>query len=156
MAAHEARMKKLIEFTRTASLNEPYGCAIYDESDHILVSVTGNKHSPINHAEILAINECARLYPDVKWNTLTLYTTAEPGCMCASACCWANLKEVVYATSLPFMSKLWGRESPLRAIEIIRTHPSKPSLIGGICEEEANKLFLERRELYAQACQEKM
>lgn len=72
--------------------------------------------------------------------------------MCAAACCWANLKEIVYATSIPFMSKLWGRESSLRAIDIIRSHPNKPSLIGGICEEEANKLFIERRELYAEAC----
>ena len=155
MMIHESRMMALIEFTRKNSFNEPYGCAIYDNQGKLLVEVTGNKASPINHAEILAINQCAKLYPGIEWHSLSLYSTGEPCCMCASACCWANLDTVVYATPIPFMMKLWNIESSKRALEIMQTHPKVPSLIAGVCEEAANELFLERQELFAQACSEK-
>lgn len=154
MNEHNVRMKALIAFTKKNSSVEPYGCSIYDAEGKMLVSVTGNKQSPINHAEILAINECARMYPGLKWNTLTLYTTGEPCCMCASACCWANLKEVIYSTNIPFMIELWGIESPKRAIDVMKTHPKVPNLIEGICEEESNKMFFERRDVFAKSCEE--
>lgn len=154
MQSHEKRMLELLEFTKSHSHDEPYGCAIYNDNGNLLVSITGNKLSPINHAEVLAINECAKLYPEITWNSLTLYTTGEPCCMCASACCWANLKEVIYATDIPFMIKLWNIESPRRAIDIMREHPKVPKLVGGICGEESNKMFIERRDLFAKACRE--
>src|SRR3990167_1080336 len=155
MSIHEIRMRRLIEFTRENSEVEPYGCSIYDIDGKMLVSVTGNKNSPINHAEILAINECAKLYPNIKWDILTLYTTGEPCCMCASACCWANLKEVVYATNIPFMIALWGIESSRRAADIMKDHPKIPNIIEGICKEESNKIFVERQNVFAQACKER-
>ncbi len=154
MNIHQTRMLALINFTREASPTEPYGCSIYDDSGSLLVSVTGDKNSPINHAEILAINQCARLFPQIKWDTLTLYTTGEPCCMCASACCWANLKAVIYATDIPFMIELWGIESPLRALEIMKAHPKVPALIGDICATESNQLFIERKDVFAKACEE--
>lgn len=154
MILHETRMRELIAFTRKNSLIEPHGCSIYNESGEMLASVIGNKESPINHAEVLAINECARKFPKVKWNTVTLYTTGEPCCMCASACCWANVKEIVYATDIPFMIDLWNIESPKRAIDIIQLHPKKPRLVADICKEESNQLFSDRRDVFAKACME--
>jgi tRNA(Arg) A34 adenosine deaminase TadA len=154
MTTHEIRMKALIDFTKTTNAVEPYGCSIYSSEGKLLISVTGNKYSPINHAEILAINQCAKSYSTIKWNTLILYTTGEPCCMCASACCWANLKEVVYATNIPFMISLWGIESPKRAIDVMKSHPKVPSIIGGVCEEESNKMFVERQNDFAQTCEE--
>ncbi len=154
MNLHRARMLELINFTRTHSVVEPYGCSIYDDSGNLLISVTGNKESPINHAEVLAINQCAKLFPKIRWEDLTLYTTGEPCCMCASACCWANLKEVIYATDIPFMIKLWGIESPSRALDIMKSHPKIPNLIGSVCAEESNQLFAERKEIFAKACLE--
>lgn len=44
---HEKKMKELIEFTKNQSSNEPYGCAIYDESGRMLIATTGNKLSPL-------------------------------------------------------------------------------------------------------------
>lgn len=154
MDTHTTRMLSLIEFTKKQSTIEPYGCSIYGPKNNLLVSIIGNKDSPINHAEILAINECAKLYAPVKWETLTLYTTGEPCCMCASACCWANLGEVVYATDIPFMISLWGIESPRRAADIMKEHPKVPNLIGGICAEESNQLFMDRQLAFAKACED--
>ena len=147
-------MIELISFTRNNSEIEPYGCSIYDEAGKMLISITGNKDSPINHAEILAINKCAAYHPNIRWDRLTLYTTGEPCCMCASACCWANIKEVIYATDIPFMIDLWGIESPKRAVDVMRLHPKVPNIIGGICKEESNQLFVERKDAFAKACKE--
>jgi len=154
MNAYEIRMRDLIAFTRNYG-SEPYGCAIYNENGDKIVETVGNKNSPINHAEILAINECARLFPNIQWDTLSLYTTAEPGCMCAAACCWANFKEVVYATDIPFMIKLWGLESAIRANDIIQTHPKKPNLVTNVCQDDANKMFLEYKDKFAALWNEK-
>jgi tRNA(adenine34) deaminase len=154
MDIHITRMLTLIEFTKKQSTIEPYGCSIYGQENKLLVSVIGNKKSPINHAEILAINECARLYHRINWEDLTLYTTGEPCCMCASACCWANLGEVVYATDIPFMLSLWGIESTKRAADIMKEHPKVPNLIGGICAAESNQLFVARQAVFAKACKE--
>lgn len=155
MKLHEDRMRALIDFTRLNSDVEPYGCSIYDEIGNLLVSVTGNKNSPINHAEIIAINECAKIFPNIKWHMLSLYTTGEPCCMCASACCWANIREVIYATDIPFMISLWNIESPTRAIDVMKNHPKVPKLISKICEAESNMLFSERHETFAQICRDK-
>lgn len=150
MNQHEIRMKELIQYTRNNSTIEPYGCSIYNAEGQLLVAAVGNKYSPINHAETLAINMCAERFPRIQWDTLTLYTTGEPCCMCAAACCWTNLKEVIYATDIPFMINLWGIESPMRAIDVMRTYPKVPHLIGGICATESNQLFQERQQVFSQ------
>jgi len=155
MTIHETRMRALIEYTRNASSTEPYGCSIYDTNGDLLAAAVGNKKSPINHAEIQAINECARLFPDVQWSRLSLYTTGEPCCMCAAACCWSNLKEVIYATDVPFMITLWGNESAFRAEEIMGSYPRVPTLIADVCKAESDQLFLDRNSEYSKIWQDK-
>lgn len=150
MLIHENRMRDLIAFTRKNSKTNPYGCSIYSLDGLLLVKMCANDISPIHHAEILAINECAKKYPGINWNELLLYTTGEPCCMCAAATCWANLKEVIYATSIPFMISLWGIESPLRAIDIIKKHPNQPKLFSEVCAEESNKMFEEYKNSFAE------
>ncbi|OAI48817.1 hypothetical protein AYO45_00650 [Gammaproteobacteria bacterium SCGC AG-212-F23] len=154
MVIHEKRMKELIDYTSTNKVI-PYGCSIYDETGKLLVKMLGNKHSPINHAEILAIKQCTELYPNLQWDTLTLYSTGEPCCMCAAACCWVNLKEVVYATGIPLMVELWGIEGPLRASDIMNNYPKRPKLTAGVCEEISNMMFKECKDSFFELVAEK-
>ncbi|MBA2649277.1 MAG: hypothetical protein H0U75_06700 [Legionella sp.] len=149
MNTYEINMLNLIHFNQKTSQNIPYSASIYDDTNQQLVIVSANEKSPINHAEILAINECALQFPSVKWENLTLYTTGEPCCMCAAACCWANLKEVVYATDIPFMIKLWGIESSIRAKDIIKSYPKQPTLLEGICKEQSDQMFMDSKSLFA-------
>ncbi len=53
------------------------------------------------------------------------------------------------------MLTLWNIESPIRAIDIMKTHPKVPNLIGNICEKESNLLFTERHKAFEQSCREK-
>ena len=155
MDIHQSRMLDLISFTEKNNDFIPYGAAIYDENNTCLVSVTGNAQTPINHAEINAIQKCAVAFPNAKWNTLTLYSTGEPCCMCAAACCWSNLKEVIYATDIPFMIELWGIESTIRAEDIIKSYPKQPTLIEHVCKHESDKMFLKYKDKFAAFFKEK-
>ena len=150
----EHRMQQLIAYTREMN-EEPYAASIFNEGGEMLAQAIGNKQSPINHVEILAINLCAVQHPDIDWQTLTLYTTGEPCCMCAAACCWANLKAVVYATDISFMTKLWGIEGSLRAREVINAHPKQPLLIESVCREAGDALFKKFEQAFAQTWEEK-
>lgn len=154
MTLHEENMRYLIKYAIDNG-TEPYASSIYDKNNKLLAIAMGDKNSPINHAEIKVINECAKLHPDITWSELTMYTTGEPNCMCAAACCWSNLKTVVYATDIPFMIELWGIESPLRARDIIAAHPKRPTLIGNVCAAEGKDLFLRYKDLFAKTWNEK-
>lgn len=150
MKLYEARMRELINFTKQNSIDNPYAASIYNEDGTKIISVISNEDSPVNHAEILAISGCAQLYPAIQWDKLSLYSTGEPCCMCAAACCWSNFKEVIYATDVHFMIELWGLESHIRARDIIKSYPKSPNLIEGICQHESNQLFLHFKDLFAQ------
>ena len=147
---HTDRMLQLIQSTYQHSRKEPYGCSIYDAKGEEIVTEFGDNLSPINHAEMKAINKCANIMPHPNWATLILYTTGEPCCMCAAACCWAKLNTIVFSVGIPYMAALWGIESSLRAEEIIITHPHKPTLISSICETEGQTLFTDYRYRYAE------
>jgi tRNA(adenine34) deaminase len=156
MDKHQKNMIQLISFTQKDNDCIPYGSSIYDENNNCLVSVVANPTiSPINHAEIMAIQKCAYENPGIQWDKLTLYTTGEPCCMCAAACCWSNLKEVIYATDVPFMIDLWGIESHIRARDIIQSYPRRPHLIEKLCHEESDKIFLKFKDTFKNMWNEK-
>ncbi|KAK5135484.1 hypothetical protein LTR08_005273 [Meristemomyces frigidus] len=84
------------------------------------MSSTGN---PTLHGEIAAINNCTAVLTDPKgiyklspaeviaaWKDLTLYTTAEPCPMCATAIRWAGFRECVFGTSIETLIRMgWGQ-----------------------------------------------
>ena len=152
MKIHIERMRKLIQYTEEASSTEPYGSSIYNHKGQCLISMVGNKRSPINHAEVLAINAIAEKVDPHEWQTMTLYSTGEPCIMCTSACCWANLGTIIYATGISLMMKLWNIESPVSASDVIKMHPMQPTLIPNICEKESDQLFIKRKDLFYDAC----
>lgn len=109
--------------------HEPFGTVIVnhtssnpsDIGDVICIGAnaiveTGN---PTLHGEIAGINNCTAVLTDPHghwkltpselsqaWSQFTLYTTAEPCPMCASAIRWAGFRECVYGTSAAMMRKL--------------------------------------------------
>jgi len=142
-------MRQLLAYTKSQSTYMPYGaCIVGDDEKPRVFAIAQPENNPILHAEINAINQYAAQYPDSNWRELTLYTTAEPCPMCASACCWAGFKQVVYASNSVFLARLWKYDNPLisaaniRAAFIFDNIPNGPKLTGGICEQEANQLFI--------------
>src|SRR6185503_8009732 len=142
-AADEAHMRRAI---RLAANNPkyPFAALLVDQQKGVVVGEGWNRSvlNPTWHGEMDAINKCATLDPKVDWTKLTLYTTAEPCAMCQGAVAWAGISRVVFGSSIPFLKSLNWWAIDIRADEVARLSAFRRcSVVGGILEEECNKLF---------------
>lgn len=145
----EAIMRQLMSFNRANNIYSPFAACLADPDGKILSFGLGfNPNNPAHHAETDAISQCALKISNVDWNNLTMYSTGEPCIMCSSACCWVNVKRIVYGTDVPFISKLWNEEATLRCRDIINASPNKPMLTEYVCQHESDEMFLSYKELY--------
>lgn len=149
----ERLMRRAIELGRRVP-KYPFGAVVVDrESGKILGEGTVHvhedaggledvPHSPVMHGEIAAILDCARNVPGVKWEGLGVYTTAEPCPMCQSAIAWGRMTPVVWGTSIETLSQLGYDQIDISAEEVNRrTSFHTSELIGGVLEEECDRLF---------------
>lgn len=77
----------------------PVGAVIVSESGEIVARGRNEKElraDPLAHAEVLAIQEAAKLLGDWRLNGYTLVVTLEPCVMCAGAIQAARLSKVVF------------------------------------------------------------
>ncbi|KAK0255817.1 hypothetical protein LTR02_008106 [Friedmanniomyces endolithicus] len=115
---------------------------------------TGN---PTLHGEIAAINNCTAVLSDPNgkyglspaevleaYKDLTLYTTAEPCPMCASAIRWAGFHECVFGTSIATLGNFGWSQIDFTSHELFR-HASglktTTKLIGGVLSDETDGFF---------------
>ena len=76
------------------------------------------------------------------WDHLTLYTTAEPCCMCQGAILWSGIREVVYGTSISRLKELGWRQIDIPAEEVVaRSWDTKVVVVGGVRTAECDQLF---------------
>lgn len=140
--ADETHMRQAI---RLAGNNPkyPFGALLVDQQG-VVVAEGWNRsvHNPTWHGEMDAINKCAASHPKIDWTKLTLYTTAEPCAMCQGAVAWAGIKRVVFGSSIPFLKSLNWWAIDIRAEELARRAAFREcTVVGGVLEEECNKLF---------------
>jgi tRNA(Arg) A34 adenosine deaminase TadA len=138
----ESHMRRAI---RLAANNPkyPFAAVLVDEDKRVVGE--GWNRSALNptwHGEMDAINKCAAAHPRIDWTKLTLYTTAEPCAMCQGAVAWAGIKRVVFGSSIPFLKSIDVWAIDIRAEELARLAAfRKCTVVGGVLEEECNKLF---------------
>ena len=97
-------LKRCVEISRQsrANGNTPFGALLADKEGNILleqpnVEITEKKCT--GHAETQAAERASQLYSREFLKDCTLYTTAEPCAMCASAIYWAGIGRVVYGVA---------------------------------------------------------
>lgn len=128
----------------------PYGAIIvYDNKEVLLKSVNSAHHNPLMHGELSVIHTLFDNDFNGDASKLSLYTTAEPCPMCATAIYWAMIPKVIYGTSIPFLHELFGRQVQVRAEEILSKTPAfyECNLIGGVLEDKCNELFIQAKKL---------
>ena len=126
------------------SPHAPFGALLVDASTGEVVAEGVNRwrENPTWHGEIDAINRCASGRPGIAWSGLTLYTTAEPCCMCQGAILWAGIQEVIFGTSIRTLIRLGWRQIDIAAEEVVRRSDVSRCLItGGLLEAECDALF---------------
>ena len=93
---------------RTIALSEqsrargrhPFAALVADEHGNVISEAGNNsmppESDPTQHAELVAAAKAARLRTPQQLARATLYTSAEPCCMCAGALIHSRVKRVVY------------------------------------------------------------
>jgi tRNA(adenine34) deaminase len=140
---HSRFMRLAIEQARK-NPRYPFGAVLIDGTTERVLAEGINRvtESPIFHGEMDAINNCAHNNPQIDWNKLILYTTAEPCPMCQSAIVFAGIRLTVFGTSIPYLMKVGWRQIEIRADEVLRRSLfSQSVLLGGVLEGECNALF---------------
>lgn len=129
-----------------AAGKHPFGALVVG-ADGTVIAEAGNNSlppdgDPTQHAEVLAAARAARLLPSSALAGSTLYTSAEPCCMCSGAIYWCNIGRVVYALSEERLLAITGShpENPTLALSCRRVFASGQhavEVLGPLIEDEA-------------------
>lgn len=121
----------------------PFGAVLFDPDDELsmIEGLNRSSENPTLHGEIDAINRYAETGRE-RWSHLTLYTTAEPCCMCQAAILWAGIPTVVFGTSIRTLTELGWNQFRLTAKDISAAADfADCEIIGGVLEAECDSLF---------------
>lgn len=139
---HDANMQKAIELARQ-NPKAPFGSVLVDRRSGRVVAAGVNQsfENPTLHGEIAAINDYAR-QEKADWRHLTLYTTAEPCCMCQGAILWSGIREVVFGTSISQLKAFGWRQIDIAAKEVVaRSWDPDVLIFGGVSAGKCDALF---------------
>jgi tRNA(adenine34) deaminase len=136
----EFMRKALVLAEKALALGEPPVGAIVVDGNGEIIGAGYNqreaKKSPIAHAEILAIEEAARLSQTWRLDGCTIYVTLEPCLMCAGAIMQARFRRIVYGA---FAEKTGALSSVADVYE--HKFGYNPMVRGGILESECAALL---------------
>ncbi len=147
MAQHERFMRQAIEEGRL-NARYPFGAVIASPpvGEVLARGVNNVGENPILHGEIACMNDYVRRNGNRGWDSVVLYTTAEPCSMCMSALVWAGIGGVVFGTSIDGLKKAGIAQIQIRAQAVVDASPFyHGTLLGGVLREETDRLFLERK-----------
>lgn len=124
----------------------PFAALVADAQGQIIASAGNNsmppEGDPTQHAELVAAARAAKLLTPEQLAGCTLYTSAEPCCMCAGAVYWTGIGRVVYALSEHALLELTGAhpENPTFSLpcrEVFARGQRAVQVHGPVLEEEA-------------------
>jgi tRNA(Arg) A34 adenosine deaminase TadA len=124
----------------------PFAALVADAQGRVVASAGNNsmppEGDPTQHAELAAAALAARHLTPQELAQCTLYTSAEPCCMCAGAVYWTGIGRVVYALSEHALLGLTGDhpENPTFSLpcrEVFARGQRAIEVIGPLLEEEA-------------------
>ena len=125
--------------------NHPFGALLVSATGEVLMEVE-NGYMPdrdmTGHAERLLATQASKQFDPKFLADCTLYTSAEPCCMCAGAVYWAGIGRVVYGLSEHRLKTLTGNhaENPtldLPCRTVFAAGQRHVEVIGPLLEDEA-------------------
>jgi tRNA(Arg) A34 adenosine deaminase TadA len=132
--------------TTRAAGKHPFAALVVDGDSQLVVAAGNNSlppdGDPTQHAEVVAAAGAARRLTPEQLSRATLYTSAEPCCMCAGAIYWCHIGRVVYGLSEHTLLGLTGNhaENPTLALDCRRVFASGQhpvAVLGPLLEDEA-------------------
>jgi tRNA(Arg) A34 adenosine deaminase TadA len=124
----------------------PFAALVADRDGNVIAEAGNNsmppEGDPTQHAELVAVAAAAKRLSPTELEACTLYTSAEPCCMCAGAVYWTGVGRVVYALSEHALLGLTGDhpENPTFSLpcrEVFARGQRTVSVFGPMLEAEA-------------------
>ena len=124
----------------------PFAALVVDRDGNVVSSAGNNsmppEGDPTQHAELVAAAAAAKARTPEDLAASTLYTSAEPCCMCAGAVYWTGIGRVVYALSEHRLLELTGAhpENPTFSLpcrEVFARGQRRIDVVGPALEDEA-------------------
>ena len=125
----------------------PFAALVADADGEVVVTAGNNsmppEGDPTQHAELVAAAQAARKLTPEQLAKCTLFTSAEPCCMCAGAVYWTGIGRVVYALSEHTLLGLTGDhpENPTFSLpcrEVFARGQRQVEVVGPLLEGEAS------------------
>ena len=144
---HDKFMRRSFAVAQSARThgNHPFGALLVSATGEVLMEVE-NGYMPdrdmTGHAERLLATQASKQFDPKFLAGCTLYTSAEPCCMCAGAAYWAGIGRVVYGLSEHRLKTLTGNhaENPtldLPCRTVFAAGQRHVEVIGPLLEDEA-------------------
>jgi guanine deaminase len=125
----------------------PYGAVIV--KDHQVVAVAYNTvrrdSDPSAHAEINVIRSLTSQLKNPSLEGYSIYTTGEPCPMCATACIWTGISEIIYGVSIKDLILLNQAQIDISCEELIAKSFRQIQVTKGVLRNECLALFNETR-----------
>ncbi|MBL3539287.1 nucleoside deaminase [Aminivibrio sp.] len=148
----KALLRRCIELSKeaVASGNHPFGALLADREGNILVE-SGNievtERDCTGHAETTVMRLAGKKYPKEFLWECTLYTTAEPCCMCVGAIYWGNVGRVVFGITEKQLLELTGSDEnnltfDLPSREVISRGRKKIEIVGPVADRELQEAII--------------
>ncbi|MFM7345451.1 MAG: nucleoside deaminase [Tagaea sp.] len=142
-----ARLRRAIALSRAAldAGDLPFGAAIVGADGTTLAEATSTELSEGDwtcHAETNAVRLAATAHPRTTLAGATIYASAEPCAMCASAIFYAGIRRVIYAFGEPRLRALLARRADTVGIgyscrEVFARAAAPVQVAGPLLEDEA-------------------
>ncbi|MDZ8056533.1 MAG: nucleoside deaminase [Aulosira sp. ZfuVER01] len=121
----------------------PYGAAIVKDNEVVAVShnTVRRDNDPSAHAEINVIRSLTAKLKNPSLEGYTIYTTGEPCPMCATACVWTGISEIVYGASIQDLISVNQSQIDISCEEVIAKSFRNIKVTKGILRNECLELF---------------
>ncbi|MEH1863604.1 MAG: nucleoside deaminase [Nostoc sp.] len=121
----------------------PYGAVIVKDNEVVAVAhnTVIRDNDPSAHAEINVIRSLTVKLKNHFLEGYSIYTTCEPCPMCATACVWSGLSEIVYGASIQDLISINQSQINLSCEEVIAKSFRSIKVTKGVLKNECLELF---------------
>ena len=121
----------------------PYGAVIVKDNEVVAIAhnTVNTDNDPSAHAEINVIRSLTAKLKNPSLEGYSIYTTGEPCPMCATACVWSGLSEIVYGASIQDLITLNQSQINIYCEEVIAKSFRNIKVTKGVLKNECLDLF---------------
>ncbi|WP_341526710.1 nucleoside deaminase [Nostoc sp. UHCC 0302] len=132
-----------LALTEAKKGDAPYGAVIVKDNEVVAAAhnTVSRDSDPSAHAEINVIRSLTAKIKNPALEGYSIYTTGEPCPMCATACIWTGLSEIVYGASIQDLISLNQSQINISCEEVIAKSFRKIKVIKGVLKNECLELF---------------